>query len=84
MVYHFILQGAYFVLSLFIAFFLSISFRSLAGIDAEAIDYASGYIPIHCTLGTFASIFNQSLEMLLLLENKNSFNLVRSLSTSLL
>jgi len=82
--YHFVLQGIYFVLSLFFAFFLSISFKQQAGLSETDVNYASVYIPLNCTLGTLLSIFNNSTEALLLIEGKNVFNMIRSVSTSLL
>ncbi|CAL5986012.1 DinF_protein [Hexamita inflata] len=82
--YHFLIQALYFIVALFFAFFLSISFRSQAGLIEGAENYASVYVPVICTIGTLLSIFNQSAEALLLVEGKNTFNMVRSIGSSLL
>ncbi|KAH0571362.1 DinF protein [Spironucleus salmonicida] len=83
-IYCFVIQFIYLIIALFLAFFLSISFSQVAGLADTDTNYAAGYIPIICTLGTLFGIFNQATIGLLLAENKFVINMIRSVASSLL
>lgn len=82
--YHFLISGIYWIVALFLAFFLSISFNAQAGIGANDTNYAGTYLPLKMVIGTLLSIFNEATEAILLFESKNAANLLRKVSTSLL
>lgn len=82
--YHFLICLIYWVLTLFLAFFLSISFEAQAGLGSSDTNYATVYLPIKIVFGTIFTIFNEATEALLLFEGKNGLNLTRQLATSFL
>ena len=73
------------MVALFCAFFLSLSFPTIAGLEDKVdINYASTYIPLICTIGTLLGIFNQATIGMLLAENKFVINMIRGVASSLL
>ena len=81
--YHFMLQAAYVVLASVLTFFVQVSFPLAFGLGSSE-NYSVNYIALTGTLGTLFCVFNQSTEMLLLVENRHQLNFVRSLSTTIL